>query len=373
MPTLWFFQVFISRTIWQNPKTFLNILYDGPFSADPKGGIVRYFHEISRGISNENKVFFSRKPNGRFAKGIHLPPFAHFRPHRISFYLEYLWHKYFSNLEIDIVHPTEFQLSQTGSFYLRKGAKLVITIHDLIHEKFGAPGNLYSKAYRTNFYNQADGYIFVSKSTRNDFAEFYPELFETRPSKVIWHGCNFSINEQENQKRRKQFLFVGSREGYKNFTTAAQAFCKVADEYKDCTLVVAGAPPKSSERAILKNYENQISWIEFPEEEQLRTLYAESVALLYVSKYEGFGMPLLEAMSQGCIPIAGNHSSIPEVLGKAGIKVNCESVHELSEAMGKYLADDSETKNLVKRGYDRASLFTWGKSAELHTDFYTNL
>ena len=351
----------------------MNILYDGPFSADPKGGIVRYFHEISRGISNENKVFFSRKPNGRFAKGIHLPPFAHFRPHRISFYLEYLWHKYFSNLEIDIVHPTEFQLSQTGSFYLWKGAKLVITIHDLIHEKFGAPGNLYSKAYRTNFYNQADGYIFVSKSTRNDFAEFYPELFETRPSKVIWHGCNFSINEQENQKRRKQFLFVGSREGYKNFTTAAQAFCKVANKCKDCTLVVAGALPKSSERAILKNYENQISWIEFPEEEQLRTLYAESMALLYVSKYEGFGMPLLEAMSQGCIPITGNHSSIPEVLGKAGIKVNCESVSELSEAMGKYLADDSETKNLVKKGYDRASFFTWGKSAELHTDFYTSL
>jgi len=302
-----------------------------------------------------------------------LPPFAHFRPHRISFYLEYLWHKYFSNLEIDIVHPTEFQLSQTGSFYLWKGAKLVITIHDLIHEKFGAPGNLYSKAYRTNFYNQADGYIFVSKSTRNDFAEFYPELFETRPSKVIWHGCNFSINEQENQKRRKQFLFVGSREGYKNFTTAAQAFCKVANKCKDCTLVVAGALPKSSERAILKNYENQISWIEFPEEEQLRTLYAESMALFYVSKYEGFGMPLLEAMSQGCIPITGNHSSIPEVLGKAGIKVNCESVSELSEAMGKYLADDSETKNLVKKGYDRASFFKWGKSAELHTDFYTNL
>jgi glycosyltransferase involved in cell wall biosynthesis len=84
-------------------------------------------------------------------------------------------------------------------------------------------------------------------------------------------------------------------------------------------------------------------------------------------------MSLLEAMSQGCIPIAGNHSSIPEVLGKAGIKVNCESVDELSEAMGKYLADDSETKNLVKRGYDRASFFTWAKSAELHTDFYTNL
>jgi glycosyltransferase involved in cell wall biosynthesis len=302
-----------------------------------------------------------------------LPPFAHFRPHRISFYLEYLWHRLLANYKIDIVHPTEFQLSPTGSLFVKKGAKLVITLHDLIHEKFGAPGNLYSKTSRTNFYNQADGYIFVSKSTRNDFQEVYPELFESRPSKVIWHGCNFSGCEQKNQNPRKQFLFVGSREGYKNFATAAQAFCKVADANKDYTLVVAGAPPKLSELTILKNYENQISWVEFPEEEQLKTLYAESVALLYVSKYEGFGMPLLEAMSQGCIPIAGNHSSIPEVLGEAGIKVNCESVSELSDAMQKCLVDDSATKSLVKRGYDRASFFTWEKSAELHSNFYTNL
>jgi glycosyltransferase involved in cell wall biosynthesis len=351
----------------------LNILYDGPFSSNPKGGVVRYFHQISKGISKENDVFFSRKSTGRFRKEIHLPPFAHFRPHRISFYLEYLWHRLCANYKIDIVHPTEFQLSPTGCFFVKKGAKVVITIHDLIHEKFGAPGSLYSKASRTNFYTQAEGYIFVSKSTRNDFAEFYPELFESRPSMEIWHGCNFHVNEQKREKRRKQFLFVGSRNGYKNFATAAQAFCKVADANKECTLVIAGAPPKSSELAIVKNYKNQISWIEFPEEEQLRILYAESVALLYVSKYEGFGMPLLEAMAQGCIPVAGNHSSIPEVLGDAGIKVNCESVSELSEAMKKCFVDDSETRSLVKRGYDRASFFTWEKSAKLTYAFYQSL
>jgi len=84
-------------------------------------------------------------------------------------------------------------------------------------------------------------------------------------------------------------------------------------------------------------------------------------------------MPLLESMSQGCIPITGNHSSIPEVLGEAGIKVNCESASELSEAMEKCLVDDSVTKNLVKRGYDRASFFTWEKSAKLTYAFYQSL
>ena len=351
----------------------MNILYDGSFSSKPKGGVVRYYKEVSDKISTTNNVYFSRKPMGSFSKQILLPPFAHFRPHRISFQLENLWFKYFSKTRIDIVHPTEFQQSPTGTFFKNKGAKLVITIHDLIHEKFGAPGNLYSKASRTNFYKQADGYIFVSKSTRNDFAEFYPEFFESRPSMVIWHGCNFHVNEQKSEKRRKQFLFVGSRNGYKNFATAAQAFCKVADANKDCNLVVAGAPPKSSELIILKNYEKQVSWIGFPEEEHLRNLYAESAALLYVSKYEGFGMPLLEAMSKGCIPIGGYHSSIPEVLYEAGIKVNCESASELSEAMKECLVEDSKTQNLVKRGYDRASFFTWEKSAKLHMKFYSNL
>ena len=324
-------------------------------------------------LSKSQNISFSRKQRELSLTNISLPPFSHFRPHRISFYLEYLWFRYLSNPSIDLVHATEFQLSPTGSFFVKEGAKLVITIHDLIHEKFGAPGDLYTKTSRTNFYRQADGYIFVSKSTRNDFEELYPELFESRSSKVIWHGRNFPIIEQRNQELRKQFLFVGSREGYKNFATAAQAFCKVADANKECILVIAGAPPKSSELMILEKFKNQISWIKFPEESQLRTLFAESVALLYVSKYEGFGMPLLEAMSQGCIPIAGNHSSIPEVLGEAGIKVNCQSVDELSEAMGKCLEDDSKTKNLVKRGYDRASFFSWAKSAELHEEFYTNL
>lgn len=351
----------------------MNILYDGPYCTTPKGGVVRYFHEISTKLAKSNRVYFSRKHLGEDSSDISLPPFVHFRPHSISFYLEYMWFKFFLSNKIDIVHPTEFQLSPTGSFFVKKGAKLVITIHDLIHEKFGAPGNLYSKVSRTNFYRQADGYAFVSKSTRNDFSEFYPELFESKPSKVILHGCNFAACEQKNQNQRKQFLFVGSREGYKNFTNAALAFCKVADDNKDCTLVVAGAPPKLLELRILKNYENQISWVEFPDEERLRNLYAESLALLYVSKWEGFGMPLLEAMAQGCIPIAGNHSSIPEVLGEAGIKLNCESVDEISEAMELCLIYDSETKNLVKRGYDRASFFTWAKSAQLHRDFYKNL
>ena len=156
-----------------------------------------------------------------------MPPFPHFRPNFFSFYLEFLWFRYFSKIKIDIVHPTEFQLSPTGSFFLKKGAKLVITIHDLIHERFGAPGDLYSKESRTNFYKQADGYIFVSKSTRDDFAKSYSELFNSRISKVIWHGSNYETENDIFGKNLKQFIFVGSRSGIKTSLLQPKRFAKL--------------------------------------------------------------------------------------------------------------------------------------------------
>jgi hypothetical protein len=84
-------------------------------------------------------------------------------------------------------------------------------------------------------------------------------------------------------------------------------------------------------------------------------------------------MPLIETISKVSIPIAKNHSFITDIVGEAGIYVNCESVSELSGVMENCSVDDSETKNLVKKEYDRASFFTWEKSTEFHTDFYKNL
>ena len=146
----------------------------------------------------------------------------------------------FYQKKIHIVHPTEFTLTPTGHFFLKKGAKLVITIHDLIHEKFGAPKGLYDSEKRTKFYAKADGYIFVSNSTKKDFGNHYPSLICSKPSMVIWHGNNFDTNEVNVQKKN-QFLFVGSRNGYKNFDNAYLAFEKTLEQYQDCFLMIMGS------------------------------------------------------------------------------------------------------------------------------------
>ena len=351
----------------------MNIFYDGPLSSSPKGGVVRYFHQISKGILKENDIFFSRRLTGRYPKEIHLPPFTHFRPHRISFYLEYLWHRLSLNYKIDIVHPTEFQLSPSGNFFKKKGAKIVITVHDLIHEKFGAPGSLFDKKKRLQFYSSADGIIFVSNSTQKDFENFYPEIFNSTQSTVIHHGNNFIIDTHSDKPRTNQFLFVGSRNGYKNFKSAADAFCKIAAHDKSVSFIIAGAPPSSSELSKFANFSSQVSWIEYPSDSDLRVLYSQSVALLYVSKYEGFGMPLLEAMSQGCVPIAGNHSSIVEVLGNAGIMVDTNSHTEITSAMRKCLIDKEHVERITANGFTRVNNFDWVTTAKKTLDFYHSL
>lgn len=352
----------------------MNILYDGPFTPFPKGGVVRYYRELSLNLFKANDICFSRYSPKDRSKDFILPPFAHFRPHKISFYFEYLWFKYSYKNKIDIVHPTEFQLSPTGTYFLNKGAKLVITIHDLIHEKFGAPEGLYDRKSRYDFYSKADGYIFVSQSTKHDFGEFYPDLLETKPSQVIWHGSNYKTQGKSSQKRAsKQFLFVGARRGYKNFVTAAKAFCKIANNDPKIRLVVAGPPPYPDELELLKDFSNQIDWKIFPQDRELKYLYSSSLALLYTSNYEGFGMPLLEALSQSCVPIAGNHSSIPEIVGDSGILVNTKSFEEVTTAMRKCLMDPAFTQSLCVRSENQLKRFDWNDTATKTLKFYKSI
>lgn len=352
----------------------MNILYDGPFTPFPKGGVVRYYRELSLNLCKSNDIYFSRYSHKDKSKDFTFPIFPHFRPHKLSFYFEYLWFKFLHKKKFDIVHPIEFQLSPSGSHFINKGSKLVITIHDLIHEKFGAPGGLYDQKSRSDFYSKADGYIFVSQSTKYDFGEFYPELLATKPSQVIWHGSNYNTQRESTEKSSsKQFLFVGARKGYKNFITAAKAFCKIANNDSKIRLVIAGAPPYPDELELLKGFSNQIDWNIFPKERELKDLYSSSLALLYTSNYEGFGMPLLEAISQRCIPIAGNHSSIPEVVGDSGILVNTKSYEEVASAMKKCLMEPAFAQSLSVRSLNQLKVFNWNDTATKTLEFYKSI
>ena len=351
----------------------MRILFDGPYEPQPKSGVLRYFYEISHHLSRKSSIAFSRKSKPISVSEISLPPFQHFRPHKISFLTELLWNRIQHTVPFQIIHPTEFEFSPTGLHFATNSTKIVITIHDLIHEKYGAPGNLYNEVKRTQFYSKANGYIFVSHSTKNDFAEIYPDLFQSRPSRVIYHGKNFDSSVNSFNKDSKQFLFVGAREGYKNFVNACLAFEKTLKIVPECTFSIVGSNYSSEEFNLVKNFRHRVKWVNYPTHETLRELYSNSLGLLYVSNYEGFGMPLLEAMSQGCVPIAGNHSSITEVLGDAGLMVNVNNPNEISSAMLKCLDNPNHLRQIIKKGFNRSQNFTWKKAAKKTLDFYESL
>ena len=314
-------------------------------------------------------VYFSRRTSYSEPKRRtpNLPPVVHFRPHRISFALEALWYKFFSGGEFDIVHAGEYSYTHAGNWAARNGAKRIITVHDLIHEKFGAPGSLYSHPARTAFYQSADGLLFISENTRKDFFDHYDSFDEETPHSVVYHGVTFpaSPTTSPTELSSDHFLFVGSREGYKNFFTALEAFRLFLSSEPSSKLIIAGSPPSDDEKQRVEPIRNQVRWLASPNDETLREAYRKSVGLLYVSEYEGFGLPLLEAMSQGCVPLAGNHSSVPEVLGKAGILINdVTSPQEIAAGMKALLADSDFRCNRVSAGLKQASRFSWSKAAQ---------
>ena len=122
LPALRLHKASLKKNFFKITKAKLNILYDGPYITEPKAGVVKYFSELSKSSVLSNTITFSRYQKGVTATDgkVFLPPLPHFRPHKISFYLEFLWHKFFYQKKIHIVHPTEFNLSPTGHFFLKK-------------------------------------------------------------------------------------------------------------------------------------------------------------------------------------------------------------------------------------------------------------
>ncbi len=105
----------------------------------------------------------------------------------------------------------------------------------------------------------------------------------------------------------------------------------------------------------------------------LSSLYAHSEALIYPSKYEGFGLPILEAMSLGCPVISSNSSSLPEVYGNAALSFSPNSVDELIDCINKITSDNELKKKLILKGFKRVKDFSWKKCASETNNLYKKL
>lgn len=216
----------------------------------------------------------------------------------------------------------------------------------------------------------SEGIICVSESTKRDLLTFTPEA-QDKEICVIHQGYDDASYFFKNLPKRDQVIFVGSRTAaYKNFFRSVEAVSLLSE----VMLLVAGPPLTKKERSFLElklpgRYKVEV----FPSSGKLCELLNQSIALLYLSEYEGFGIPVLEGMASGTPVIATRRSSIPEVAGRAGILLEDNSAENVAHEIAKLVEDEDYRTSKIQAGLSRAQEFSWEKTTRETKEFYKNI
>ncbi|MDF9435627.1 glycosyltransferase family 4 protein [Chromohalobacter israelensis] len=246
--------------------------------------------------------------------------------------------------------------------------KYVLTIHDLNH--IDRPEN--SSLLKKIFY-----YLVVKRGCKKAYkiltvSEFSRQRVvrwaDVAPDKVINVGngvCErFNANVEPYNIDAAYFLCVGNRKAHKNEARVIEAFAS-AELDEGVKLVFNGEADPFLEKLVKKhNLTSRVDFIGKVPEESLPSLYKGAKGLLFPSLYEGFGLPVLEAMACGTPVITSNVTSLPEVAGNAAILINPTDTNELIEAIERLENNPDLRNELVAKGYERVSLFTWEKTAQ---------
>ncbi len=250
------------------------------------------------------------------------------------------------------------------SSYLRvsmqKDVCNIVTIHDLAAEDRMINGiHRYLKLALQSFaIKKADGIICVSATTRKSLLSHYPKLKESKV-KTILHGCSdkfFPVKQHTESPRKKLILFVGGRGVYKNFATCL----KVMETLKDYHLVMVGGGNLSVEEQMKMNEAMPERYEHYDELDtfSLNLLYNKAHCLFYPTVYEGFGLPILEAMSAGCPIVSSDIPAINEVAKEAAVLIkNPYHVQPFVDAIIS-LEDKNFRNDLIAKGLKRAKGFS---------------
>jgi mannosyltransferase len=262
---------------------------------------------------------------------------------------------------------------------LGRSLRNVVTIHDLTYEKGLVPGARarVGLAQRRLAVRSADGLIFVSETTRKSCYRFYPEA-AALPFAVAWHGRDPSWDKPDEAPHptpagpnESYLLHVGHRDGYKNFNVALDGYAESSLPSAQIQFVILGPPLSDSERSILvrRRLSHLVVWRTAPTRAVLRRYLTGAYALTYVSREEGFGMPIVEAMQCACPVIAADATCLPEIAGGAALLVDPNDPRAVAAAIDQ-LADSGTRARLVELGRRRAMDFCWTTSIMKHIELY---
>jgi len=356
----------------------MRVIYDNIiFSLQRAGGISLVWYELSRRLLINKNIDFGVIENER-AKNNIFRKLLNIRSENISaIETGHVLKRYMPPPVLNITVPFIFH----SSYYRissQKNAINITTVHDFTYEHFvrGLPKyiNYLQKAIAIK---KSKGIICISNSTKNDLLHFFPKT-DIRKIRVIYNGVsnNFRYLDDKSHLQNEKFcklkgckyiLFVGNRKRYKNFRCAVETLV-LLDGY---SIVIAGGGKMTSRET--KNLSKRIPgrFFIFPEltDEDLNNLYNNAFCLLYPSLYEGFGLPVIEAMKAGCPVIATSSSSIPEIAGDAAILVDEIIPSEFAKRI--LSLEQKEFRiNTIRKGFERSKMFSWDKCASEVINFY---
>ena len=276
-------------------------------------------------------------------------------------------------LGVDVYHATNAMMPLVGM----GSVKRVVTIHDLIPLLFRdhAPRSKKNRlfpVYRWLMHTvarEADVIIAVSDHTRRDIETHL--LGGDAPSgriRVIHEGVR-SIYAPAARPARDhvEFLFVGRRDPYKNLPMLIEALDAVRQQGLPVRLRIVGGDdpryPEARETADRLGLNQHIIWSGYVSEAELIAAYQHTDVFVLPSRYEGFGLPVLEAMACGTPVICSNTSSLPEVAGDAAVLIDPAQPNSLVDAMAQLARDPILRSDLSRNGLRHAATFTWEKTA----------
>lgn len=246
----------------------------------------------------------------------------------------------------------------------------VMLAYDMIPEVFGVDLSPPEWREKTDCIANARRFVAISRSTARDLSDLHPAI---DPGRIAVAHCGVAAlfrpsgtDEIESFRRRHgirrpYFLLVGGRQGYKNARTFFRAFAMLAERQRLAVVWIGGEQAlDAEERALCASGDVHLLR---PDDQELRLAYGGAIALVYPSAYEGFGMPVAEAMACGCPVITTASASLPEVTGDAAITIAPMDGDELAHALERVQRADVRS-SLIERGLAQARKFSWARMAE---------
>ena len=358
----------------------LRILYDfEAFSDQDRGGITRYVLELSKRVAQEEDVLIYagihrslalREAKPAFAHGWYLPPWRYtgeLRRHLNA----WLTRRSIARFQPDIVHRTYYRHAAP---YRGKHIEIV-TLYDLTYFRFPDlfPGGEIVQARMRLAVRRAAHAICISHNTRADAIQWL-SVDATRSS-VIPLGVNppYSVTASPSIPS-PYILFLGARDGYKNFDLVLRAFAESPRLNGLSLIAFGGGPFHKAQLEMIANLGliDRVHWRQGGDR-ALAAAYAHAACLVYPSLYEGFGLPLLEAMSYGCPVVCSNTSSLPEIALNAAEYFDPKTPDTLTNALLRILVNPSRRKQLIEAGRSHSAAFTWDQCAEQTLTVYRQI